>query len=208
MAIEKNCNSPQLSWLARRIRAFSFIPYEGRFGTIINFLENIFPLQLPLQQLGPSRWDSDLDGQPKGDTEEWCDLNLVLRCLKGVWFWKYGLMVYCLAAGIEQVRNFSRGCVCHRPSLSREYDESPCVESYVKRLRRFQKETLLEKPCPAKGLVGPWLACGEHRTIMEKTYNTLYELLLNNLHGLCATDRQVILQEFDQGRAHASYTPN
>lgn len=205
LVIQKNLQSPALQWLADKLRSFNRISHAKRFGTIVSFLEDIYPLQQGLRtHLDLSEWDIDEEsaGKKDHDGEAWCDLPEVLKALKGNLFWKYGLMVLSLAAGVGEVRNFSRGCVCHRPP--RPLD-SVYVTSYFKRLRIFQQETGLKEACPGKGLIAPWLASGEHIKILSASHDSLQQLLWNDLVGLNREERAIIMTEFDQGRAHCSY---
>ena len=133
-------------WINKQCASFNAVPYEKRFGTLVDFCDHVMPLQSGLRHF----WDASvfMHGDhavkaPADDDDKRADVAKVTEAIQSDWFWSYCAVVVTLSSCLEELRNFSRSCPCHGHGMDLEAD----ISTYRRRRGRWQKATGLDKPC-------------------------------------------------------------
>lgn len=123
----------------------------------------------------PTKWTSPgMQKEPGQGDDSWIDINAVTEAVRGELFSSLGLVVDCSNQPAEEIRHFSRGCPCHRQtSLAQDDSDEDSAHQDTfntchKRRARIRKETGVDHPCVAKGMVLPFLACGDGELIVRR----------------------------------------
>ena len=107
-------DKPECETIKQACYSFDKVPYEKRFGSCIDFIDASRPLKEALQMFYDA---SKFQGIPSEDDEigePWCDISLVTVAIVNNCWWAYGQCLAALQSGVEMVRNYTRGCKCHR----------------------------------------------------------------------------------------------
>ena len=191
-------NREGAEWIARRVSQFSEVPYEKRFGTLVSCCEKAHPLRKELQRFWDDRIWGD-GGRDINDDEDadWVDTSQVSAGILSPWFWSYMVVIMALATVFEELRRFSRSCPCHKAAFDRDGN----IMTYRKRVKQREALTGLRKPCPAKGLLAPWLACGKAREIMHDAVEACQRMMLASFDVITAEERNAIVNEYEGAAA-------
>ena len=161
------------------VASFGCVPYEKRFGSICTFIDELRPLKDGLQMFYQESVFQAKAKDETGETEEWCDISKVNWAIKSNFWWAYGSCLGALQVGIEEVRNFTRSCHCHRIRS----EEEVSISTYRRR-SLYEKETGLKKPCAGKGLVAAEMADGKAMKTLRRAWETARSMLLAECVGL------------------------
>ena len=158
LIIKEFLDTPDMRWLVELLEAGIPEPYEGRFGTIMGFLEAVIPCEEITRVFKPHVFNR----KAEDDSEAFVDVGKACAAILDPSWWSYSKALLCLGAGLHELRSFCRGCRCHRlADLSDVVDGSSCTSYYLRR-RAYTLDSGNRDPCPARGMLAPEFACGGH----------------------------------------------
>ena len=184
----------EANWFRDRLYGFNEQPHEKRFGSLISYMLALRPLKPSLQRWYDDAKFNSAEKEGNDDEEQWCDVNFVTTAIKSHAFWGRGMSLVALNMGVEEVRNFTRGCHCHRKMFEPEGE----LHSYFRARMRYFTESQRKQPCPGKGLCAPEFALGEALVIFKNGLAQGRGMLLAELERVSADERQEILLDYDR----------
>ena len=193
-------NSPQASHVSNLLDRFQTKPDEGRFGNLMEFLDDLLPLKTGMQRFFDDARFRVVDNDAKTDGE-FVDLAKVTQFIVDAECWHYANMLLCLGMGWLDVAYYSRGCQCHR---SKDIDAEGCF-TYYRRKKAQQAESKLDFNCPAKGLHADEFACGKGMELLRESYARYRRFLTTDLHDVTREGRHRIMADYDVGVDHSMY---
>ena len=177
-------------------------PYEKRFGSIMGFLMDVLPMRHGLQTFVDERVYNSASGRARDEDEEvFVDISHVALAIASHEWWGYAIMLVALGAGLHGLRSFSRSCPCH----SKVGRALSGVVSYYRWRKEEDNRSYSGRPCPGRGLRGPEFACGAPEEIIQTSFSTYSEMLLQDLLKLVREARDRIMADFDIGVQHCKY---
>ena len=178
--------------MCAKLDALQTIPDQGRFGNVVKFIEGSFPLR----ELKHFYDDAAFIGcSNSSEDKAWIDLGHVSQYVMDDFNPMYALMVLCVGACWTELMFFGRSCLCHP---TRRPDEH-FVFSYFKRVKQYQEDSDCNNNCPFKGCVARELACGRAKLILKETLARYGRMLVTEIHGASAQQRNWILEDWDIG---------
>ena len=95
-------NSEQSEWFRQKLYSFKAVPYEKRFGTLVDFIIELRSLKMGLQLwYDPAKFDSQRGGGGDGE-EEWVDMPKITGSIKSHAWWARGSSILALQVGVEE----------------------------------------------------------------------------------------------------------
>ena len=193
--------SREAKWVADMVDGFSVVPDKGRFGNLMEFLDQILPLKAGLQRFYDDRaFRGDDDGEPQ-DAENSVDVNLVTAFIVDPEMWHYSTMLLALGAGWMELAYYSRGCACHRAKAV----DAENTLTYYRRRQAQERETGQKARCPASGLHADEFAAGKALEVLRESTATYGKRLVTDMIEVTPAGRHRIMQDFDLGCDQSFY---
>ena len=200
--LKKLClNSLEAREVAAGVDLFQVKPDKGRFGNLMEFLDQILPLKDGLQRFYRDDVFRGSDPNEPKDPEHCVDVGLVTAFIVETETWHYGTMLLALGAAWLEVAYFSRSCGCH---VGKDVDASTTL-TYHKRRAAHQRQTGLTGGCPAKGLHADAFAAGKAMAILRESTSKYAKLLTADLADVSREGRHRIMSDFDLGSDQSYY---
>ena len=187
--------------VADMVDAFQVKPDKGRFGNLMEFLDQALPLKQGLQRFYRDDAFRGDDLSDPTDPDHSVDVNLVTRFIVDDESWHYGTMLLCLGAAWLEVAYYSRSCSCHVA----KYVDGANAFTYHQRRAAQQRATGLQGKCPATGLHADEFAAGKAMDILRETTAKYSRLLTADLAGVTREGRHRIMRDFDLGCDQSYY---
>ena len=201
LIIKEFLSTPDMRWLAELLEAGIPEPYEGRFGTIMCFLEAVIPCEDIVRVFKPHVFNR----KQEDDGEVFVDVGKACSAILDAGWWSYSKGLLCLGAGLHELRSYCRGCRCHRLSDLSDVVDGSSSTSYYLRRRAYTLDSGNRHPCVARGMLAPEFACGANDEILTSALRIYRRKLWNDIKGVDRSARDAVMSMFDLGSQHLEY---
>ena len=185
------------------IEAYSHKLQTIRWGSVAVCVEEIYKIRRELR-FGWSRARFEQQGAASGRfvnvSEAACDsghkdgvkLQVVDAAIASEFFWEYNRMLLTIMKTIKDAIVWIESCHCHHRLL--QDTQLPA------------RERVVYEQCPARGRRLPEVAAGDFLAAFGQSLDAASTRLLLTMHrDLTARERQIILDDHEQGKAHVSF---
>ena len=198
-------NDAPWSYFMQDIEKFQGGVYEGRWGSVMEAVENL----LPLKDVVRGAWNKQRFLAGRGVEEERQDgsaksvrVDIADAAIISTMFWAYLVMVDFLAEALMALTHWSERCPC----CSR--NERNCYCSTRARREAWFRTLYQIVRCPMAGRRGPEMARGEWRQVIRGLLGIANANLRMHpaLQVLSERDKAIILADFARARRHILIT--
>ena len=206
LILHRMLNKKEHAWMALIIEGVIPEPYEARFGSIMEFLMIILQLEPFSEVFDPELFKNKEREATEEEKEKFVDEKKAIQAIKSVWWWSFGKCVFCLGAGLHEMRMFCRGCRCHRVvALLSDDITGEKLMTYFLRRRRYQLESGQKQPCVARGMLAPEFAAGRPIKVLENSLTSYRQKLWADIAKCTEFQRNSIVSEYDTGTLNLVY---
>lgn len=185
----------------RRLQV-SFLTH--RWGTLIGFMVEVLPYQVPLHQgFDRNRFLGKVDARSSADlaNEEIDEDDTAKTRLKKIakfdlavkspLWWVYGHMILYVGGVLAELGSWAEGCPCHPKDVNRSDGLS-----YYKRRRQLRRDQGLKDPCCMNGRRAPDLAANKLEEVLQSACDLYLGFLMALTGRLERGDRDTVLRDW------------
>ena len=193
---------PSRSW-RHLYDSFSSGVYTGRWGSLLDALGAILPLEMSLRfAWNLAKFQFGHAGEaPAPDDEKGTDLNIADAAIRGALFWAYSNSMDVIAETLELLCGWAEGCLCHPKEFKLQG-----VKRHERRKRDGWTRAHNARSCALSGCRAPELAAGALDKILVLLFDRAHAeiLLLPSVRELSGRDQVLLVSDLNLARQHVT----